>query len=112
MISKQEIRQLGSKEMLDELQKARRELLRTQFDIRNGSSKEVHTVKNLKHYIAQLQTIAKEMKLDMNSNMSKPEVAPAETTEKAEKKAAAPKKAATAKAPKAPAKKTAKTTTK
>ena len=60
MLTKQEIRQLGHKEMMDELQRSRRELLKTHFDIRSGSSKETHMVKNLRRYIARLQTIKHE----------------------------------------------------
>lgn len=110
MLTKQEIRQLGNKEMMEELQKSRRELLRSQFDVRNGTSKEVHAVTNLKRYIARLQTIAKEMKMDVKSNMSKAVAAPAAAEEKTPAKApkAPAKKAASKKtaAPKAPAKKT------
>ncbi len=109
MLTKQEIRQLGNKEMMEELQKSRRELLRSQFDVRNGTSKEVHAVTNLKRYIARLQTIAKEMKMDVKSNMSKAVVAPAAEEKTPAKAPKAPaKKAATKKtaAPKAPAKKT------
>ena len=61
MLTKQEIRQLGNREMTDELQRTRRELLKMQFDIRSGTSKEVHMVKNFKRYIARLETLAKEM---------------------------------------------------
>ncbi len=107
MLTNQEIRQLGNKEMMEELQRSRRELLRSQFDVRNGTSKEVHAVTNLKRYIARLQTIAKEMKMDVISNMSKAVAAPAAAEEKAPEKAPAKKTAAkkTA-APKTPAKKT------
>lgn len=116
MLTKQEIRQLGNKEMMDELQKSRRELLKYQFDIRSGSSKESHMVTNLKRYIAQLQTIAKEMKFETKSGMSKAEASAAQESEPKKapaakvKKAAAPKKAAPAKtaAAKSPKAKTAK----
>ena len=60
MLTKQEIRQLGMKEMMEELQKSRRELLKSQFEMRMGTSKEIHTVKNLRRYIARLETIKKE----------------------------------------------------
>ena len=117
MLTTQEIRQLGNKEMMDELQKSRRELLKSQFDVRNGISKEVHAVKNLKRYIARLQTIAKEMKMEIKpASMGKAEdgsVTPEE--KKTTKKAAAPKKAPAEKkekAAKAPAKKTTKSTKK
>lgn len=108
MLTKQEIRQLGPREMMDELQRTRRELLKTQFDVRNGTSKEAHVVKNLRRHIARLQTIAKEMKLEMKSTMSKAEAGSVQSAEKkpaAEtvKKTSAPKKAA-AKAPAAKAK--------
>lgn len=102
MLTKQEIRQLGAKEMMEELQRTRRELLRTQFDVRNGTSKEGHMVKNLRRYAARLQTIAKEMKVEMKSTMGKGEAAAIKSEEK--------KPAATA--PKAPTvKKTAAKTT-
>lgn len=106
MLTKQEIRQLGKKEMMEELQKSRRDLMRSQFDVRNGTSKEVHTMKNLRRYIAQLQTISKEMKLDVLPAMGKAEKTEAAPV-KAEEKATAPKKAAPKKvaAAKAPAKK-------
>jgi len=100
--------------MTEELQKSRRDLLKMQFEVRNGTSKEVHMVKNLKRYIAKLQTIAQELKLEMKpSGMGKAEAAPA-SEDKEEKKpvakkaAAAPKKTATKTADKAPAAKKAK----
>ena len=46
--------------MVEELQKSRRELLKSQFDMRMGTSKEVHAVKNMRRYIARLETIKKE----------------------------------------------------
>jgi ribosomal protein L29 len=83
MLTKQEIRQLGNKEMMEELLKSRRELLKSQFEVRNGTSKEVHVVKNLKRYIAQLQTLAQEMKLEIKPGMSKSETpAPANEEKK------------------------------
>jgi len=96
MLTKQEIRQLGNKEMTAELQRTRRELLRSQFDVRNGSSKEAHVLKDLRRYVARLQTIAKEMKIDMKPTMSKAQAAPAEESSKkpSESPASAPKKAA------------------
>ncbi len=118
MLSKQEIRQLGNKEMIDELQRSRRTLLKTQFDVRNGSSKEAHVVKNLKRYIARLQTITKEMNAaEMKAKPAGMEktAAPAETATEAKKtpakKAAAPKKTTTKAAAKTPAKKAAKAKT-
>jgi len=103
MLSLQEIRQLGTKDMMEELQKARRDLLKIQFDVRNGTSKEVHMVKNLKRYIARLQTVAKELKVELKPvGMGKGEAAPVEktTAEKEERKSSAKKSETKAGAPK------------
>ena len=103
MLTKQEIRQLGNKEMIEELQKSRRELLKAQFEIRTQTSKASHLVKNLKHYIARLQTIAKELKIEITPAMSKAEPNMAEektASASAKKSTKAPKKEST-EAPKA-----------
>lgn len=112
MLTTQEIRQLGTREMMDELQKSRRELLRTQFDVRGGTSKEVHMVKNLKRYIAKLQTISKEMKMDPNAKAETGKTVSSAAPAAEEKKTAsapAPAKAKKAAAAKKPAAKAAKT---
>jgi ribosomal protein L29 len=77
MLTKQEIRQLGDKQLVEELINSRRELLRTQFGVRNGTSKEVHMVKNLRRYIARLQTLAGEMKVEVKAVVGKAKAAPA-----------------------------------
>ncbi len=51
---------MGSKELLLEVAKAQQELLREKFSMRSGQSKASHMIRNLRKYIAQLQTIAKE----------------------------------------------------
>jgi len=63
MLTKLEIVQLGEMEMENELSRSRKDLLKTKFAIMNGHSKEIHTVKNLKRYIARLLTIMKERKM-------------------------------------------------
>ena len=60
MLTLQEIRQLQVRDWNEELQKAVRELMKAQFSLRSGHSKEIHLVRNLKRYIAQLKTVAKE----------------------------------------------------
>ena len=60
MLTKQEIRALPLKELLQEVLKSEHELLREKFAVKGGHSKASHVVKNLRIYIAQLQTIAKE----------------------------------------------------
>ena len=121
MLSKQEIRQLGDKQFMEELQKSRRDLLRTKFEVRNGASKETHVVKNLRRYIAQLQTLAKEMSVGAKAATGKTDAA-ATAPVAAEKKAPVAKKttskktvagtATAKKTTKAPAKKRTKPATK
>ncbi len=60
MFTKQEIRQMELKELLQEVINVQHELLREKFNLKGGQSKASHVIKNLKKYIAQLQTIAKE----------------------------------------------------
>ncbi len=108
MLSKQEIRQLGNRELMDELERSRRELLKRKFEVRSGSSKEAHMIKNLKRYIALLHTLTKEMKMEEKPESAKKETAAAMPAEekKAQPKTAA-KKASTKKtaSAKTPAKK-------
>lgn len=94
MLTKQEIRQLGNKDMVEELKKARRELLKSQFDLRMGTSKEVHTMKNLRKYIARLTTIEGEVK--KTTDTSKASIPTKELKQsKPVKKSPAPKKTTT-----------------
>lgn len=62
MLSLQEIRQLQSSELEEEIAKSLHELLQLKMDIINGHSKENHKVKLLKHYIARLETVSSEEK--------------------------------------------------
>jgi|GEM_PF-6002519 len=113
MLSIQEIRQLQTKELHDELARATRELLQSRLDFESGASKESHKLPQLKKHIARLKTIMREQpeKAAAPKEMKTEESAPvkAEAPAKAKvKKAAAPK----AKAKAAPAKKTTKATKK
>ena len=99
MLTKQEIRQLGAKEMKEELQKSLRELLKSQFDVRMGTSKEVHVMKNLKRYIARLKTIEKETAMPEGKKITstKPEaVIKIEPPVKAKKSPVTPKQSKSA----------------
>ena len=60
MLTLQEIRQLTDKDLMEELDKASRDLLRIKMDLEGGYAKEIHTARNLKKYIAKLKTINKE----------------------------------------------------
>jgi len=60
MLTLQEIRQLTDGDLNEELSKASRELIKLKMDLGNGYTKEIHSVKNHKQYIAQLKTVARE----------------------------------------------------
>ncbi len=72
MLTKQEIRQLHDRELGEELTKASRELMRTKMDLLSGSTKESHKLKDLKKYVARLQTIMRENDLQQTSAASLP----------------------------------------
>ncbi len=85
MLTLQEIRQLSVKALRDEIVTAQNDLLKVQFDVRTGSSKESHKVRQLKKYIAQLKTIEKESGSPM-VQPEKEEAVEVKTEVKAEKK--------------------------
>lgn len=60
MLTKEEIRQMGPKELAREVIKTQHELLKEKFAVKSGHSKANHVLKNLRNYIARLQTIIKE----------------------------------------------------
>jgi ribosomal protein L29 len=57
MLSTQEIRQLQTKELHDELARSTRELIQVRMDIVTGTSKESHRLAELKKHIARIKTI-------------------------------------------------------
>ncbi|MCC7196653.1 50S ribosomal protein L29 [Candidatus Peregrinibacteria bacterium] len=57
MLSTQEIRQLQTKELHDELARSTRELIQVRMDIVTGTSKESHRLTELKKHIARIKTI-------------------------------------------------------
>jgi ribosomal protein L29 len=64
MLTLQEIRQLTDRDLYEELEKASRDLLKFKMDLEGGYAKEIHKVRNLKRYIANLKTIQKENELN------------------------------------------------
>ena len=80
MLTLQEIRQLSEKALTEEITSAENDLLKIQFDIRNGSSKESHKIRQLKKYVARLKTLQKELKVESPIEKKEP------TEEKSEKK--------------------------
>ncbi|GEM_PF-2313306 len=61
MLSKPEIRQLASQNLLEELRTSRSGLLKIKFNVKSGHAKESHKIGQLKRYIAQLKTITHEV---------------------------------------------------
>lgn len=62
MLTLAEIRQLSEKDLVEEIEKSSRKLLKLKIDIAGGYSKESHSKKNLRKYISQLQTVQNEIK--------------------------------------------------
>ena len=62
MLSNQELRQLGSSELLKEIAKSSRDLMKIKMDLENGYSKESSKATKLRRYIARMKTIERENK--------------------------------------------------
>lgn len=62
MLTIQELRQLPSKDLREELEKASREYLKIKMDVEEGFAKESHRAKALKKQIARIKTIEREIK--------------------------------------------------
>jgi ribosomal protein L29 len=60
MLTTQEIRKLQEKELIDEINRTSRDLMKAKLDLENGSSKESHKMINTRRYLARLKTIKKE----------------------------------------------------
>ncbi|MBI2453372.1 50S ribosomal protein L29 [Candidatus Peregrinibacteria bacterium] len=57
-----ELKNLSEKELIKELEKARKEVLRYKIGIRMKQMKDSHTLKKNKKYVAQIMTILSESK--------------------------------------------------
>jgi len=62
MLSNQELRQLGETELVKEITKSSRELMKIKMDLENGYSKESDKAKKIRRYIARMETIKRESK--------------------------------------------------
>lgn len=82
MLSKQEIRQLGSADLTKEIVEAQKNLFRARFTGRTGTSKASHEAPNYKKYVARLLTIQNENK---KADIAKAPKVAAEKPAKAEK---------------------------
>ena len=52
-----ELKKMDMKRLMEELGKAKKELFKVNFDVRNGQSKNSHLIGNYKKYIAQISTL-------------------------------------------------------
>jgi ribosomal protein L29 len=62
MLTKQELRQLQEKELMEELSGASRELFKAMMEHSSGTLKETHRLVELKRHIARMKTIMAESK--------------------------------------------------
>lgn len=63
MLTKSEIRQLSDSDLNTEIDKASKELIKIRMDLEGGYAKSSHRAKQLRKYIALLQTIQRENQL-------------------------------------------------
>lgn len=60
MQTKQELRQLHRKELLEELNKSTLDYIRAKMEIKNGFSKDSNKMVGLKKYVARIKTLLRE----------------------------------------------------
>lgn len=59
----EELRKFTAEKLVEELEKARKELFKIRFEIENKQSKSTHLIGKIKKYIAKIKTILKEKEL-------------------------------------------------
>lgn len=64
MVTKEELKKLNEKELDEELQKAKIELLRLRFGIASKQNKETSGLKALRKYVARVKTIKRLLQLE------------------------------------------------
>lgn len=57
MLTTKELQKLESKKLLEELEKAKKELFKIKFEVENGQSKSHHMIGKHRKYIARIKTI-------------------------------------------------------
>ncbi len=60
MLTLQELRQLTDQDLINELEQTSRDLIKLQMDLESGYSKESHSKKKYRSYIAQIKTVQTE----------------------------------------------------
>jgi ribosomal protein L29 len=61
MLTLNELKKLSEQELKDEFAKASKDLFKTRFEVRTGSSKANHEISKLRKYRAQIKTIQNEL---------------------------------------------------
>ncbi|HLG25298.1 MAG TPA: 50S ribosomal protein L29 [Candidatus Gracilibacteria bacterium] len=64
MLKVQEIRQLGDKDLLQEIDKTSRDLFKLKMDLQGGHAKESHQAKMMRRYIATMKTVKREREME------------------------------------------------
>ena len=67
MLSIQELRSSTKKELMLELQKARKEMLKIRINLRTKHEKNTSKAQKTKHYLAQIFTVLNEIKEDVKA---------------------------------------------
>ena len=88
MLSIQELRSSTTKELLQELEKMRKEMVKVRLTVKTKHDKDIGKVKKTKHYIAQILTILKEVEGEevKKSNVKAEKSSPAKSKDESEKK--------------------------
>lgn len=61
MVKSDELKKMGIKSLMKELEEARAQLSKVKFEVKTGQEKATHKIKNLKTYIARILTIMKNL---------------------------------------------------
>jgi len=88
MLTINELRQLPTKDLHEELQRVSREYLKIKMDVEGGFAKESHKAKQLRRQIARIQTIQKEIQIEKATKPKKEEEPKKPAAKKTEKKVA------------------------
>ena len=63
MLTIQELRQLDTLALQEEISNTQKDLFKIRFKTRSGNSKEIHMIRKLRKYIARVKTLQKETEI-------------------------------------------------
>ncbi len=86
MLTIQELRSSTKKELLQELDKTRKDFLKIRINVKTKHEKDQSKVGKIKRYVAQILTALKEVEAEEAKKPAKKETVTAKVTEKAEAK--------------------------